>query len=155
MENNFLRKETQISISLSFGKRMIINDINTDFNHITRKDFLEIVDYDPVKNIILAIGLHTPNRDTPVHWMTHKARNDVNSIIQLNDESLSSKLEKKLPQTKYEHTTVTLEYIKDILRTLKHGDSIIIKKKGVFFIGKKLKDTEESIVKVLGDLLEN
>ena len=146
-ELDFLQYITTVVISLGYGKRVLINGSKTNFGNINREDFLEIVDYDPVKKILLVLGNKEPNVDTPVHWIIHHARDDVNAIIQLNDEKLFKNLEKKLVMTEKKRQPGSLELAKEILRTLRKSNRILIKNRGVLFVGGNLKEAEALFLK--------
>lgn len=145
-----LPEDTTGVISLGYGKRIIINGNNIDLENLKIEDVLEIVDYDPVKKIVLAMGPTEPNVDTPVHWLIHHARDDVNAVIQLNGEKLVEKFSKKLPTTEKEYTSGTLELAKEILRTLRTSNSknILLKDKGILFVGASVKEVEDIVIKI-------
>lgn len=138
---------TTAVISLSYGKRVLINGNNVDFENIKKEELLEIVDYDPVKKIVLAIGQKEPNVETPVHWLIHHARDDVNAIIQLNSKKLVEQFSKKLPVTEKEHPSGSLELAKEVLKTLRMSKSIVLINKGVLFVGVSLKEVEDLVLK--------
>ena len=143
-----LLKNALVTISLSYGKRIIINGKDTDFGNINREDILEIVDYDPIKKIALTIGQKEPDMETPVHWLIQHARHDVNAIIQLNGKKLLEKISIHIPETEKEQAYGTLELAKEILKALRGSKSIRVKNKGLLFIGTSLKEAEELIQKV-------
>ncbi|HUS98695.1 MAG TPA: class II aldolase/adducin family protein [Candidatus Thermoplasmatota archaeon] len=142
-------KETG-SISLDYGKRLLINSQNVDIKKMTQQDIVEIVDYDPLKNIMMVIGLNDPTRETPVHWIIQKARHDINAILQLKSVSLSERFQKKLPTTEKETQPGTLERAKEILKTLQNGKTIVIKNQGILFAGINSKEIHEAIQRYLG-----
>ncbi|MDH7517599.1 MAG: class II aldolase/adducin family protein [Candidatus Thermoplasmatota archaeon] len=143
-----LLKDTKGIISLGYGRRVLINSNNLDIGNIKKEDILEVVDYDPAKKNLLVIGQNEPNIETPVHWIVISARNDVNAIVQLNNEKLAEKFEKKLPTTEKEQPPGTLELAKEVLKTLRKGKNIVIKNKAIFFVGASFKEIEESIIKI-------
>jgi hypothetical protein len=63
-------KDRECYISLSFGKRILINSKNFNIKYLKRQDIIEIVDYDPIKNVILVIGKKYPSIEMPIHWIT-------------------------------------------------------------------------------------
>jgi hypothetical protein len=146
-----LLKNNSGVISLGYGKRILINGNGVSLADVKREDVLEIVDYDPVKKIVLAIGQKEPHIETPVHWIIHHARNDVNAIIQLNDENLVKKIQKKLLATEKTYSSRTLELAKDILKALRTSKSIAIKDKGALFVGTCLKEAEDLVLKTHGE----
>ncbi|UCF13431.1 MAG: class II aldolase/adducin family protein [Thermoplasmatales archaeon] len=137
-------------ISLAYGKRILINAKNVNVESMNHQDIIEIVDYDPLKNIILAIGIKDPSIETPVHWLIHHARDDVNAIIQLNGEKVAKKLSKNLLITEKECLSGTLKLAKQVLKTLRSSKKIVIKNRGGLFVGISLKEAEELVLKTYG-----
>ena len=131
---------------MRYGKRILINAKNIDFMKIKAEDFLEIVDYDPFKKLLLVIGSKEPRIETPIHWLIHHARNEVNAIIQINDGKLVGQLEKKIPRIEKEYPMGTLEQIKEILKILNNSNKVLIKNQSAIFIGYNMKDTEDLVL---------
>jgi hypothetical protein len=142
-------KETG-SISLDYGRRLLINAQNVDIKKMTQQDIVEIVDYDPLKNIMMVIGLNDPTRETPVHWIIQKARHDVNAILQIKSTALFERYQKKLPTTEKETKPATLERAKEILKTLQNGKTILIRNEGILFAGINGKEIHDAIQRYLG-----
>lgn len=136
-----------ITISQRYGKRVLINSSGDKKGEI-KDNFLEIVDYDPIKKIILAVGPNEPRIETPLHWMIHHARNEVNAVVQINDKELSEKL-KKIPKTEKDYSVVTLEQIKEVLKHLRSSKKVILKNQGVIFVGYDINEVERSISEVI------
>lgn len=139
-------------VSLRYGKRVLINAEGVTFGELKQEDFLEIVDYDPLKKVLLTMGPKEPGIDTSVHWMIHYARNEVNAIVQLNDNTLAEKLFKKLPVTEKGYPVGSLELAKEILKVLRDSKSVIIKNQGVLFVGGSIREVEDLILKTLEEL---
>ena len=68
IEQHDLLKDRTGVISLGYGKRILVNANHVDLGDLKREDILEIVDYNPVKKIVLAIGQKEPCIETSVHW---------------------------------------------------------------------------------------
>jgi hypothetical protein len=143
---DLLKNIIDISISLRYGKRILINAKNSDFWKIKDEDFLEIIDYDPFKKVLMAIGLKEPRIETPVHWLIHHARNEVNAIIQIDDVQLVGQLEKKIPLIERDYPMGTLDQIKEILRLLSNSKKILINNQSAIFIGSNMKDAEDLVL---------
>jgi len=141
-------KETGI-LSLDYGKRLLINAKNVDLKKITQQDIVEIVDYDPLKNIMMVIGLNDPTLETPVHWIIQKARHDVNAILQINSTSLFERFHNTLPTTERDTQPATLERAKEILRTIRNGKTILIKNEGILFVGINGKEIHDALLRYL------
>lgn len=149
---DILENVTLAIVSMGYGKRILINCNYADLTKIKRENLLEIVDYDPVKKVLLVIGPGEPLIETPVHWMIHHARDDVNAIVQINNEELAEKLAKKYHTTEKEKPSGTLDLAKEILKTLRTGKNIVIKNKGILFIGSNVKEVESAVLKICEDL---
>ena len=138
------KKHTGV-ISVSYGKRILINAADTNLKNVSKESLLEIVDYDPVKKNLLVIGIKEPHVETPVHWLIHHARDDVNAIIQLSDRELAKNFSKKLPVTEKEYPPGTLNLAKEVLKKLRTSKSIVLKNNGIIFTGYNLKEVEKLI----------
>lgn len=137
-------------ISFSYGKRLLCTGIKKNLSDLRREDFLEIVDYDPVKNVLLAIGSAEPCPETSTHWLVHRARADVNIIIQLEGGNILKKVEKKIPSTENKYSSGSFESTKEILTTLRKSNSIMIKNTGLFVVGGSVKQVEDTILEAVG-----
>ena len=151
-ELNLLNQINEIVISLRYSKWVLINADDCDFGEIKKEDFLEIVDYDPIKKILLTMGPKRSRIETPVHWLIHHARDEINAVIQINDEYSGAKLGKKIPVTEKEYPSGTLEQTKEILKKLRNSKRVIIKNQGVLFVGNSIKEVEEIVLKTYEEL---
>jgi ribulose-5-phosphate 4-epimerase/fuculose-1-phosphate aldolase len=144
---DLLKDEINISISMKYGKRILINAKNIDINKLNTKDFLEIVDYDPLKRVLLLMGSKEPRVETPIHWLIHHARDEVKAIIQIDNKELSEKINEKIPITEKEYQKGTLEQAKEILLLLRDSKVVVIINQGVLFVGNSMKDVKNLIIK--------
>jgi ribulose-5-phosphate 4-epimerase/fuculose-1-phosphate aldolase len=138
--------KNQTNISLSFGKRILITADNIDIENMGAKDIVEIVDYDPIKKIFIVIGSKIPSINASVHWLIHRARDDVNAIVQVIGENPINKFSKNSPITESEYPLGTLELAKEILKTLRINKRIVIKNVGCLCVGINLKEIENLIL---------
>jgi len=139
-KQDFPFKLDNITISLKYGKRLLMNADNTNIKDLKREDFLEIIDYDPLKKVMLLMGSKLPRIDTSVHWLIHHARDEINAVIQINDKDLSEKLGEKIPLTKDKYPSGTLGLAKEILKCLSESKKINIKNQGILFVGDNIMD---------------
>jgi len=151
-ELDVLKKIDQIIFSMRYIKRVLILADKINFKEIKQEDFLEIVDYDPLKKVILLIGLKEPRVETPIHWMIYNSRIEINAIIQINSGILSEKLEKKFPTTEKDFPAGTLEQAKEILRNLRNSKIVVIKNQGVLFVANSQKEVEDTVLRTFEDL---
>jgi ribulose-5-phosphate 4-epimerase/fuculose-1-phosphate aldolase len=144
---DLLIENIEISISMKYGKRVLINAKNIDFNKLNTDDFLEIVDYDPLKKVILLMGPKEPKIETPIHWLIHHAREEVKAIIQIDNEKFIEHINKKLPITDGTYQKGSLEQAKEILFKLRKSKVVVIKNQGLIFVGESMIDVEDSVIK--------
>ena len=148
LDKNQLTEQGKGSISVAYGNRILINGKDIRLSTIGQDDLVEIIDYDPIKNTVLAIGKKNPHEETPVHWLVQRARHDIHAVVLLSNQTLAESLSGTLPLTEKETPPGTLDQAKEILKTLRNGKTIVIRKQGVFFAGFNLKEIEESIGKI-------
>lgn len=138
-------KTNEILISFSYGKRVLINVNKNIIDNLKNDDFVEIVDYDPAKNNVLAIGKKEPCIETPVHWMIHNVRKDVNVIVHLYDEMLVEKIKNKYEFIEKNYPFSSLDMIKEVLKNLRTNNIVVLKNGSVLFCGKNSEDVEKLV----------
>jgi len=143
-EAELLKNSTMIA-SLSYGKRMLINSEIIDFDEIQLDELLEIVDFDPIKNNLLVIGKSEPKTETPVHWIIHHARDDVNVIVQVNGEEILQRIGGKLKKTDENTPLGTLDQAKEMLSILRDEKKLEISNHGAMFVGRTMDEVEKLI----------
>ena len=140
-----LQNNEYLIISVKYGKRIVINHKNLNINEIKIDDFIEIVDYNPIKKIFLNIGKHEPDFDMSFHWIIQNARKDVNILFQLYSNSL-----KKLKiENEKQNNNNPIDIAKDILIKLRKSNSAYLDKFGIFIIGNSLNEILENIRKIM------
>ena len=139
------------TISVSYGKRMVISTKQDNIAVVQSEDIVEIVDYDPIKHVLLAIGKNEPSPDAPVHWMIHHARDDINAVVQIQNNDILPRISMKLPTTKSKLSGGVIDQAKMILQTLRKGKTIGLKNMGVLSVGVNLQEIEETLVSLPGD----
>ena len=145
-----LKIDGEVSISTAYGKRILINRSNVKLNELQQEDIVELVDYDPIRNILLTIGKHEPCPEAPVHWIIQNARHDIHALVLVESKSISEKISKKIPITENKVPPGTIEYAKEALKALQKGKQIQIKNNGVLFAGADLKEIEKSFLEIWG-----
>lgn len=150
LQQRGLTSKDSATLSLDYGKRLLINAKNIDLTKMAQQDVVEIVDYDPLKNIMMVIGPKDPSIETPVHWIIQKARHDINALLQINSPSLFKRFQKKFPTTERETKPATLERAKELLRVLRNGKIILIQNEGILFTGLTINDLQSTVDTYLG-----
>jgi len=144
-------KETECNISLSYGKRLLINARDVNVEHMKQQDIIEIVDYDPIKNIVLAIGKKYPCIETPVHWIIQKAIYDLHAVVEIRSKKLYETCCNYIPVVK-KMPCGTIDRAKAVLKTLQNEKSICIQEEGILLTGLYLKEIEDSLIKIIEEL---
>jgi len=149
-EQGILTNKTSATISMKYGKRILINSNVKDFLKIQKEELIEVVDYNPLSNNLLVIGSADPKIETTLHWMIHHARNEVNVVIQINDEKILEKIKEENMVSTEKTPIHSIEFIKQSLKQLRDRTEIFIKEKGAVFVGKNVKDVADLIEKIEG-----
>lgn len=147
---DIIEKNSAMTVSMKYGKRMLLNSNVADFSNIQKKELLEIVDYDPLKNILLIIGPEEPKVETTLHWMIHHARYEVNVVVQINRKDYAEKLMDKYPVTDEKLTMGSLDMSKNVLKNLKDSNIVVLREQGVLFTGDKPENVERNILETIG-----
>jgi hypothetical protein len=150
LQQGVQEKETGV-VSMDYAKRLLINAKNSDIKKMTQQDIVEIVDYDPLKNILMVIGPKDPALETSVHWIIQKARQDINVLVQIDSVRLYEQWKASLPTTEKETPPASLERAKEILKTLRNGKTILLKNQGILFVGFNSKEIYSLLDKYLGE----
>jgi hypothetical protein len=141
-----------LSISHKYGKRVLINSKNIDFKKIGKNNFLELVDYDPFKKILIVMGCEETCTESPLHWFIHHSRDDINAILLVKDIKYFGKKVNKIPIIDNKYPIWSIEQIKEVLGALRNSKLVIIKDVGVLFAGNSLKEIEKQFSKYGEDL---
>jgi L-fuculose-phosphate aldolase len=124
------------NISVRYGKRMIITATHTDLGKLGMEDFVEVVDYNPVTNTAMVIGLKEPSMETPMHWLIY-SRDDVNAIIHTH------KIFEGVATTEEEKPEGSIELAMQALKTLGNRKLINLKNHGSIAVGRSIKEAME------------
>ncbi len=124
------------NMSIRYGKRIIITATHSDLGNLGEEDFVEVVDYNPVTNIAMVIGVKEPSMETPMHWLIY-SRNDINAIIHTH------KIFDGVETTEEEKPEGSLELAMQALKTLRNRKLINLKNHGSVAVGRSIKEAME------------
>ncbi len=124
-------------ISARYGMR-IISSILKPLKDIDSDDFVEIVDYDPIKNNLLFIGNAEPHPYVSVHWIILGARKDKNVILHLFKDSVSEYID-------------ALKEAKDILSYIKDDKSLFDNNNYTIILGRDINDLTDRLKGMIND----
>ncbi len=68
-------------VSARYGNRVVLS--TGPLARLTRAAFVELADYDPARNVAMAIGVNAPPQSTPLHWLLYR-RSETNAAVQLH-----------------------------------------------------------------------
>ncbi len=147
---NILKEKKDATISLKYGKRVLINSFIHNFLKIKREELIEIVDYDPIKNNLLLIGQADPKDEAALHFMIHHAREEIKIIVQINDTDIIEKIKNKIPILDDKLPINSIDFIKKVLKNLRENKIIGIKNNGLLIVSKN----NEEILNITKKYLE-
>jgi hypothetical protein len=147
-----LDDDSTATISLGYGKRILINGNVEDYGNISRNELIEVADFDSLKKILLVLGTNEPRLETSVHWMIHHARDDVNVIVQINNEDVIQKIGTKYPTTSRDYLPGTLDQIKNVLKLLRDNKKVVLHNQGLLIVSSNIKEIDEMISKIVEEL---
>jgi hypothetical protein len=138
-------EDTRILISYDYGRRLLTTAEFADAKTLHQEDVVEIVDYNPLKDILMIIGPKNPTPEAPVQWMIQKARHDINITLQINNPTLADTLPHTIPRAPDPLPTPTIDKAKAILKTLHQSPIITLPGTGALLIGVNAKAIENLI----------
>jgi len=132
----------RVLISYDYGRRLLVTAEHADAKNLRQEDIVEIVEYNPLKDIMMIIGPKDPCTDAPVQWMIQKARHDINITLQVNNPGLNDALPDTVPKVPDPLPTQTIEKAKVLLRALQKSP-VIGTPTGILIIGVNAKVIEQ------------
>jgi len=144
------------SISLRTVKKFIITCPESIDAELTPDDFIEIVDYDPVRDSALALGAKQPPRDILLHWLIYRAVNNINVIVNVDIDLSPEFLEKfKIRTLEKEMKVITPEAAMGILPVLIDTNLIYLEDHGLLVYGESLMPIIDDIITLIKELGEH
>lgn len=118
-----------LSISTRYGKRILIASKNAEFSKLSDENFAEVVDYNPVSNVALVIGIEEPY-DVVLHWLIYR-REEINAIAHFicNEGKCIEDIKTAM----------------DAVKALKDSNLVELKGYGRIVVGRSLKELKEMI----------
>jgi ribulose-5-phosphate 4-epimerase/fuculose-1-phosphate aldolase len=109
-------------------------------------DFVEIVDYDPVRNSALALGSLRPSSDLPLHWFVYRTFPHINGIL-IIDLALADKVIDKLgiESTLREIKVLRPDVVMEMLPLFRNRTCVNLNDKGMVFIESSLEKLMDEI----------
>jgi ribulose-5-phosphate 4-epimerase/fuculose-1-phosphate aldolase len=140
------------SVSTTFANGFLITASNADLANVSVTDVIEILDYDPVRNNVIAKGKKNPCIETSLHWFIYRGFPEIRAIIHVRNTELAEQLENmksdELTTTSFKVQFITSEIAMKILMDLKGYNSIILRENGILSIGRDLEDASTKLIEI-------
>jgi len=136
----------ELFVSIPYGKRVVINTPPQNSTTSSIEDFIEIIDFDPIRNTMLLIGQKQPCWTSAIHWYIHNTLQINGYVLELIDQKHKGTWEKTYPQVKKENTII--DAVKNILQQIKKNQIILFDTTSVFILLKDIKDLDKIIPKL-------
>jgi len=139
------------SLGLSFrtedGFIITGNKLKEDFSNDC---FVSAENYDVYNNSFYVEGLQEPSIEAIMHFLIYNTRDDVNAILCGSCDSVLKNAEKmKLPVTKNEQPSGTMEFANEVLDILEDNNFIVIKNCGFVSLGRNMKEAGDLVLSTL------
>jgi hypothetical protein len=100
-------------ITISYGKRLISTGDQVTIHEVSRKDVIELVDVDPVKQQVLYFGSALPSRYIPLVYMVMYAKKEIQCLVFI---TFKEDMEKyfRMPSVSHISNEVNTDFIRSI-----------------------------------------
>jgi ribulose-5-phosphate 4-epimerase/fuculose-1-phosphate aldolase len=148
------------SISTTFANGFIIttSNVNVNLAKISETEITEILEYDPVRNNVIAKGKKDPCVEISLHWFIYRGFNNIGAIIHVRNTEFAEKLMDlkldEVPVTPFKIKFITSELAMEVLKVIKGHNSVILLDNGILTIGRDLDDALDKIVEISKKVVE-
>ena len=132
-------------VSVGFGKRVVITGIGADFRELSLDDIVEIVDFDPIKRVMVVIGKIHPCSVAGLHWMIHHAREDIHAVCSLRWVNTVDACVDKVPVVEKPRSNSPFDQVKDVLRLLGEVKMLLYADDILLVVGVNLEEVEMTL----------
>lgn len=147
-----LQEQDNAVLCYDYGRRLLVTATHADLGHLSQEDVVEVVDYNPLKDILMVIGSRDPAPETPLLWMVQKARHDVGVALLLSRPGLLEHLDHSIPRVASPLPAGTLDAAKALLQVLHSGPAVALPPDSLLLVGINAKAVEELCSRYLGGL---
>ena len=118
--------------------------------NLTDKCFVYVKDYEEQSNTFYVEGKKQPSSESIMHHLIYKTCEDINAVFHGHNNVIVKNAEKlKLPVTKKEYVSGTIELAKDVLKVLGDNKVIVLKNHGFVSLGTTMKEAGERALATL------
>jgi len=112
--------------------------------NLTDKCFVYVKDYEEQSNTFYVEGKKQPSSESIMHHLIYKTCEDINAVFHgHNNVIVKNADELKVPVTKKEYESGTIELAKEVLKVLGDNKVIVLKNHGFVSLGTTMKEAGE------------
>jgi L-fuculose-phosphate aldolase len=136
------------NLSIRYKAGFIITSAGADLGHIREEDFTQVLNANPDRRQVTAIGLRIPSSESFIHYAIYKNRREIQAVIHGHDELvLEHSRELDLPITAMERPYGTLELMQEVLKVLGNHSYIILRNHGFLALGATLDEAGQEALR--------
>jgi hypothetical protein len=129
------------SASIRTGSGFMINTAFSNQKNFNRDYIVEIIDFDPVRNNMMAIGNDPPAPDAALHWFIYRSFPEKNGIIVIDNLDIASKLKSgSYPVLDLSARILNLDLVLKVLKEVKNSEITLLNGIGVLIVGRTIND---------------
>ena len=118
--------------------------------NLTDDCFVYVKAYDEKTNTFIVEGKKKPSSESIMHHLLYMACGDVNAVFHGHNDTIVKNAEKlKLPITRKENDSGTIELAKEVLKVLGDKKVIVLKNHGFVSLGTTMKEAGEQALATL------
>jgi ribulose-5-phosphate 4-epimerase/fuculose-1-phosphate aldolase len=147
--NQFNKNNLKPSLSFRIEDGFIIT-ANDPGQNASNDSLVSVINYDVYKNVFYIEGKKEPSLESIIHYLIYNTRDDVKAIFNGHHDLILKNAEKmKLPITKNEQPTGTMELANEVLDILGDNDFVVIRNHGFVSLGRNMKEAGDIAIKIL------
>ena len=108
------------------------------------EDIIQVTDYDPSRGIVFASGAKEPSSESPMHFLVYRQFPEIGAVIHIHHDPTVKGAEAhpgKFNVTEKFAPYGTLQLALEVLKALRKGHFVVLRKHGVLAAGKDLDNT--------------
>lgn len=142
------------TLAVRYGGRMVIATGGSELGKLDAETFAEVVDYDPVQHVVVAMGPAEPSSETPMCWMALRHRPEIHAIVHVHADGPpeDAPTPDGLYVTPEEAPYGTLDLAQSLLAGLRHAPDVYLKGHGYVSTAVTLEAAERQLMRHLAAL---
>jgi hypothetical protein len=139
------------TLAMRYGGRMVIAAGGSTLGALDRDQFVEVVDYDPINHVVVAIGQMEPSSETPMCWMAMRHRPEIHALVHVHAPAPpeGATIPSDLAVTEHEAPYGTLALAESLLRGLRDAPNVYLADHGYVSTDQTLVGAERRLMRHL------